>query len=410
MQEIILISFLGSDQPNQFTRLMQVLSVHRLQILDVGQAVIHNQLTLGIVVSSDDQTATALAMREILILAQDIGLTVRFKPIPANEYQQWVAEGGRTKYIVTALAPELTASHLQSVTKIVSDQGFNIETVTRLSGRLELEANNVEQQSHENVACIQFGLSGQMLDAQAMRSACMLMSAQHNMDIAVQEDNVYRRNRRLVCFDMDSTLITQEVIDELALEAGVGEQVAEITERAMQGELDFQQSFRARVALLKGLDASVLPQIAERLTITDGAERLISTLKSLGYKTAILSGGFQYFAEYLQQKLGIDEVHANILDVENGVVTGVVKGDIVDGARKALLLQQLSEKFGISTEQVIAVGDGANDLPMLSLAGLGVAFRAKPLVRENANQAISSVGLDGILYLLGLHDKDLYRA
>ena len=410
MQEIILISFLGSDQPNQFTRLMQVLSVHRLQILDVGQAVIHNQLTLGIVVSSDDQTATALAMREILILAQDIGLTVRFKPIPANEYQQWVAEGGRTKYIVTALAPELTASHLQSVTKIVSDQGFNIETVTRLSGRLELEANNVEQQYHENVACIQFGLSGQMLDAQAMRSACMLMSAQHNMDIAVQEDNVYRRNRRLVCFDMDSTLITQEVIDELALEAGVGEQVAEITERAMQGELDFQQSFRARVALLKGLDASVLPQIAERLTITDGAERLISTLKSLGYKTAILSGGFQYFAEYLQQKLGIDEVHANILDVENGVVTGVVKGDIVDGARKALLLQQLSEKFGISTEQVIAVGDGANDLPMLSLAGLGVAFRAKPLVRENANQAISSVGLDGILYLLGLHDKDLYRA
>ena len=410
MQEIILISFLGPDQPNQFTRLMQVLSVHRLQILDVGQAVIHNQLTLGIVVSSDDQTATALAMREILILAQDIGLTVRFKPIPANEYQQWVAEGGRTKYIVTALAPELTASHLQSVTKIVSDQGFNIETVTRLSGRLELEANNEEQQSHENVACIQFGLSGQMLDAQAMRSACMLMSAQHNMDIAVQEDNVYRRNRRLVCFDMDSTLITQEVIDELALEAGVGEQVAEITERAMQGELDFQQSFRARVALLKGLDASVLPQIAERLTITDGAERLISTLKSLGYKTAILSGGFQYFAEYLQQKLGIDEVHANILDVENGVVTGVVKGDIVDGARKALLLQQLSEKFGISTEQVIAVGDGANDLPMLSLAGLGVAFRAKPLVRENANQAISSVGLDGILYLLGLHDKDLYRA
>ncbi len=389
---------------------MQVLSVHRLQILDVGQAVIHNQLTLGIVVSSDDQNATALAMREILILAQDIGLTVRFKPIPANEYQQWVAEGGRTKYIVTALAPELTASHLQSVTKIVSDQGFNIETVTRLSGRLELEANDVELQSHENVACIQFGLSGQMLDAQAMRSACMLMSAQHNMDIAVQEDNVYRRNRRLVCFDMDSTLITQEVIDELALEAGVGEQVAEITERAMQGELDFQQSFRARVALLKGLDASVLPQIAERLTITDGAERLISTLKSLGYKTAILSGGFQYFAEYLQQKLGIDEVHANILDVENGVVTGVVKGDIVDGARKALLLQQLSEKFGISTEQVIAVGDGANDLPMLSLAGLGVAFRAKPLVRENANQAISSVGLDGILYLLGLHDKDLYRA
>ncbi|GAA5000940.1 phosphoserine phosphatase SerB [Acinetobacter puyangensis] len=404
MREIILISFLGPDQPNQFTRLMQALSVHSLQILDVGQAVIHNQLTLGIVVSSEDQTATALAMKEILILAHDIGLTVRFKPIPLQEYEQWVKDGGRTKYIVTVLAPELTASHLQAVTKIVSNQGFNIETITRLSGRLTLA-----QSGDHSPACIQFGLSGQMLDAAAMRSACLLLSAEQNIDIAVQEDNVYRRNRRLVCFDMDSTLIEQEVIDELALEAGVGAQVAEITERAMLGELDFQQSFRARVALLKGLDAEVLPKIAERLTITDGAEKLISTLRSLGYKTAILSGGFQYFAEYLQQKLGIDEVHANVLDVHDGIVTGEVKGQIVDGARKAQLLQDLANKFGISPEQAIAVGDGANDLPMLSLAGLGVAFRAKPLVRQNANQAISSVGLDGILYLLGVHDKDIYR-
>lgn len=404
MREIILISFLGPDQPNQFNRMMQVLTTHQLDILDVGQAVIHNQLTMGIVVASDQPTQAALAMKDMLLLAHEIGLTLYFKPISFEEYQHWVKEGGRTKYIVTVLSRQLTAVHLQAVTQIISQHGFNIETVNRLSGRLGMDEHDNDQ---HRKACVEFGLSGQLLDAQALRADCLKLSSNLSIDIAVQEDNAYRRNRRLVCFDMDSTLIEQEVIDELALEAGVGPQVAEITERAMSGELDFKQSFAARVALLKGLDTQVLEKIAERLTITEGAERLISTLKALGYRTAILSGGFQYFAEMLQRKLGIDEVYANQLDVVDGIVTGEVIGQVVDGNRKAELLRELAAKHGISLQQVIAVGDGANDLPMLSIAGLGIAFRAKPLVRENARQAISSVGLDGILYLLGVRDKDL---
>lgn len=404
MREIILISFLGPDQPNQFNRMMQVLTTHQLDILDVGQAVIHNQLTLGLVVATDQPTHAALAMKDMLLLAHEIGLSLYFKPISAAEYQQWVKEGGRTKYIVTVLSRELTAAHLQAVTQIISQHGFNIETVSRLSGRLGMDEHDNDQ---HRKACVEFGLSGQMLDALALRADCLKLSTNLSIDIAVQEDNAYRRNRRLVCFDMDSTLIEQEVIDELALEAGVGEQVAEITERAMQGDLDFKQSFAARVTLLKGLDSQVLEKIAQRLTITEGTERLISTLKALGYRTAILSGGFQYFAEKLQQQLGIDEVYANQLDIVDGRVTGEVVGQVVDGARKAELLRMLAEKQGISLQQVIAVGDGANDLPMLSIAGLGVAFRAKPLVRQNATQAISSVGLDGILYLLGVRDKDL---
>ena len=372
-----------------------------MSVLDVSQAVIHDQLTLGLVIETGGEQDSAILMRAVLFKAHALGLQARFTPISGDSYHQWVSGHGKARYIFTVLARKITAEHLAAMTKLIAEQGLNIDGLQRLSGRVALEGESGEKQAK---ACVEFSVRGQPKSADALRAELLRLAGEHGIDIAFQRDNAFRRNRRLVCFDMDSTLIEHEVIDELAIAAGVGEQVAAITERAMLGELDFTQSFEARVALLKGLDASVLESIAQSLKLTEGAEH---TLKALGYKTAILSGGFNYFGEYLQRKLGIDYVFANQLEVQDGKVTGRVTGQVVDGARKAELLRMIAEKEGVNLEQVIAVGDGANDLPMLSIAGLGIAFRAKPLVRANAKQAISTLGLDGILYLLGVRDRDL---
>ena len=329
-----------------------------------------------------------------------MGLQVRFLPVSADSYQQWVAGQGKQRHIVTLLARKISAQHIAHVTEIVSRYGLNIDRIDRLSGRVPLEG--VDEQSK---ASVELSVRGNLADASDFRGELLTLASEMDIDIAYQEDSMFRRTRRLVAFDMDSTLIEAEVIDELASAAGVGEKVAEITERAMRGEIDFKESFAARVALLKGLDESVLEGIAESLPITEGAERLVSTLKKLGYKTAILSGGFTYFGHYLQKRLGIDYVYANELAIEEGRVTGEVSGVVVDGQRKAELLREIAQREGIDMEQVIAVGDGANDLPMLSIAGLGIAFRAKPIVRENAKQSISTLGLDSILYLLGISDR-----
>lgn len=407
VREILLVSIAGPDRPGISAVLTQALSAHQVNILDVSQAVIHDQLTLGLVIETGGENDSALLMRAVLFEAHALGLQARFTPISADSYHHWVAGHGKARYILTLLARKITAEHLAALTKLIADQGLNIDGLQRLSGRVSLED---EQTDARGKACVEFSVRGEPRNVDAMRSEFLRLAGELGVDIAFQKDNAFRRNRRLVCFDMDSTLIEHEVIDELAKAAGVGEQVAEITERAMQGELDFIQSFEARVALLKGLDASVLESIAQSLKLTEGAEHLMRTLKALGYKTAILSGGFTYFGEYLQQKLGIDYVHANALEIEHGKVTGRVVGRVVDGQRKAALLREIAASEGVNLEQVIAVGDGANDLPMLSIAGLGIAFRAKPLVKANAKQAISTLGLDGILYLLGVRDRDVELA
>lgn len=401
MSQILLINVSGRDKPGLTSSITGIMAEYGLVIMDIGQAVIHDHLTWGIVVRIPDSQEASPVLKELLFKMHEMNLQVQFNPISDEQYMEWVSGKGKDRYIVTLLAREVTAAQIASVSSITARYGLNIDTITRLSSRLSLY-----EDPNQSQACIEFGVRGNPGDLDALKKEFLQVSSQQTVDIAFQKDDVFRRNRRLVVFDMDSTLIEAEVIDELAKEAGVGEQVAAITERAMRGELDFSQSFRERVALLKGLSEEVLQRVAERLVMTEGAERLISRLRLLGYKTAILSGGFTYFARRLQQRLGIDYVYANELDIVDGLVTGNVKGEIVDGQRKAALLQEIAQREGVHLEQVIAVGDGANDLPMLSSAGLGVAFRAKPLVKETARHAISNLGLDGILYLLGFREGD----
>ncbi|QQD23275.1 phosphoserine phosphatase SerB [Venatoribacter cucullus] len=401
MTELVLIRVTGADKPGLTSNISAILALHGVTILDIGQAEIHDSLSLGILAAIPSRAESGSVLKDVLFRAHELGLSVRFTPVTPESYEHWVQGQGKPRHIITLLARTIEAEAIARVTAIVAAHGLNIDQINRLSGRVSL--TQAEQNTR---ACVEFSVRGDA-DQSVMRAQFLQVANDLGVDIAFQEDDVYRRTRRLVCFDMDSTLIEAEVIDELAAAAGVGEQVSAITERAMQGELDFIQSFEQRVALLKGLRGDVLQGIAERLPVTEGAERLIRNLRALGYKTAILSGGFNYFGRYLQDKLGIDYVFANELEMEDGIVTGRVTGQVVDGKRKAELLRELAAKEGIRLEQTIAVGDGANDLPMLSIAGLGIAFRAKPLVRENAKNAISTLGLDGILYLLGYRDRDI---
>ena len=347
-------------------------------------------------------SSSAPVLKDLLFKAYELGIKVKFIPITIADYESWVKAQSKQRYIINILGETLAASQLAAVTKIMSDQNLNIDSIKRLTGRTSIVETEVYPRS-----CVQLSVSGDIVDKTVMTASFMLISRTLDVDISFQEDNIYRRNRRLVCFDMDSTLIQTEVIDELAELAGVGEEVRAITESAMNGEIDFSESFKKRMALLEGLSEDVLHNVAINLPITKGAHRLMKALKYYGYKTAILSGGFTYFGEYLQKELGIDYVYANQLEIKDGKLTGNYLGEIVDGQKKAEYLKAIAEKEGIHINQTIAVGDGANDLPMINLAGLGIAFHAKPTVKESAATSISSLGLDGVLYLLGYHDRHI---
>ena len=373
MKEQILIRITGRDRTGLTASVMEILARYDAQILDIGQASIHSSLSLGILIRIDE-AHSGQVMKELLFKATELGVNIGFAPIPDDEYEEWAGRQGKNRYILTVIGRSLSARQIAQAAEVISDQGLNIDTIKRLTGRMSI------MNPEKNVrACVEFSLRGTPRDRAAMQARLMELAATDGMDFSFQRDDMYRRMRRLICFDMDSTLIQTECIDELA-------------ERA----------------LLKGLDVSVMREIAENLPITEGTDRLMSVLKTCGYKIAILSGGFTYFGEYLQRRYGIDYVYANELEIdEEGKLTGRYLGEVVDGRRKADLLKLIAQSEHVNLAQTIAVGDGANDLPMLSEAGLGIAFHAKPRVVQKARQSINTLGLDGILYFLGFKDSHL---
>ncbi len=400
-KEQILVNIAGQDRPGLTASVMGILAQYEAEILDIGQADIHSTLTLGILIRIEEEHSGQV-LKELLFKATELGVSIGFSPISDDEYEDWVNRQGKNRHILTLIGRSLTAAQMEAAAKVIASQGVNIDSIRRLTGR-----PSIKHPENNTRACIEFSLRGTP-DRHKMQAQLMKLSAEMGFDFSLQQDDMYRRMRRLICFDMDSTLIQTECIDELAARAGVGEKVKAITERAMRGEIDFKESFTERVALLKGLDVGVMQEIAEKLPITEGVDRLMAVLKRCGYKIAILSGGFTYFGEHLQRRYGIDYMYANELEVdENGKLTGRFLGEVVDGHRKAELLKLIAQVEKVNLAQTIAVGDGANDLPMISEAGLGIAFHAKPRVVANARQSINTIGLDGVLYFLGFKDSYL---
>ena len=387
--KIILVTVSGPDGPGITARLMKIISEYSVEVLDMGQAVTHGLLSLSFVLglNSDEKNSNGNVLKDLLFEANLMGLTLSYKVV---EKKITTPEMEGDKFIVTCVSPtKVTASFVANLAQILATYKINIERIDKVSPR-EFSSMEISTSIPKS------------LDTKKLKEDLMNVSTKHKIDVAFLKDNVFRRNKRLIVFDMDSTLIQTEVIDELAELCGVGAEVKKITERAMNGEIDFDESLKLRVSKLKGLETSRMQEILEKLPLTQGVEEFIKTIKSLGYKVALISGGFTFFADALKVKLGLDYSFANELDIVDGKLTGMVKGTIVNANQKAILVKLIAQQENISLEQVVAIGDGANDLPMLATAGLGIAFHAKDIVRKEAQQHLSHGPMTSILYFLGI--------
>ena len=383
----LLITVTGRDRPGLTSGLWEVLAARGARILDMEQVVIRDRLTLGILVSlGDEEDATCAALQE---RAAELGVTVELEPMASRRPRL-----ERARHYVTVLGQPLRAGAIAGVTRRIADCGANIDRIQRLS----------------RYPIMSFELLVSGGDPERLRSELAIEAAAQHVDVAVQRASLYRRAKRLIVLDVDSTLVQGEVIEALADQAGCGDRVAEITAAAMAGELDFEQSLRRRVALLEGLPAAAVDHVRDHLVLTPGARTVVRTLKRLGFVLAIVSGGFTQVTDHLKATLGLDYAYANTLEVVDGRLTGRLVGPVVDRAAKARLLEEAAADAGVPISQTVAVGDGANDLDMLTRAGLGIAFNAKPVVRQAADTAVSVPYLDAILFVLGITREEIEDA
>ncbi len=396
-RSVWLVTVSGVDVPGITAELTGILARHEVEIIDLSQAVVQRLLSLSFLYAADFSRGDAnLVVQDLIAKATDLDLKLDFKQVDLGS-----AGGGMASpvhhYAVTLIAEKVSAKALHAVTLELAQWQLNIDVIKKLS--------------ENQFGCVELLVSSSVgVDELALRKSLLLIAKDQQVDIALQAEGLYRRAKRLVVLDMDSTLIQGEVIDELAREKGVFAEVAAITHQAMHGEMDYDESLRLRCALLQGLQSSDLLRVYDKIEVTPGAEDLIRALKRLGYKVAVISGGFTFVADRLKERLGIDFAYANTLEMHDQIVTGRVLSPIVNAQRKADLLEAIAQQEKIVLDQVIAIGDGENDLLMLEKAGLGIAFNAKPLVRERADLAYSQKNLRSILYLLGLSGRDVAQA